>query len=74
MKCIGMGMGNFLYLKEILVSEFERRLKESGNHIYPSHVRLIYETVSSISHVRKTYSIQGSFGGKKTKHRDIKSA
>ncbi len=50
MKCIGMGMGNFLYLKEILVSEFERRLKESGNHIYPSHVRLIYETVSSMNY------------------------
>ena len=47
MKCIGMGMGNRLYLKEVLVSEFERRLKESGKHIYPSHVRLIYETVSS---------------------------
>ena len=50
MKCIGMGMGSFLYLKEILVSEFERRLKESGNHIYPSHVRLIYETVSSMNY------------------------
>ena len=48
MKCIGMGMGNRLYLKEVLVSEFERRLKESGKHIYSSHVRLIYETVSSI--------------------------
>ena len=49
MKCIGMGMGNRLYLKEVLVSEFERRLKESGKHIYPSHVRLIYETVSSMN-------------------------
>ena len=48
MKCIGMGMGNRLYLKEVLVSEFERRLKESGKHIYSSHVRLIYETVSSM--------------------------
>ena len=49
MKCIGMGMGNRLYLKEVLVSEFERRLKESGKHIYSSHVRLIYETVSSMN-------------------------
>ena len=49
MKCIGMGMGNRLYLKEVLVSEFERRLKESGKYIYPSHVRLIYETVSSMN-------------------------
>ena len=48
MKCIGMGMGNRLYLKEVLVSEFERRLKGSGKHIYSSHVRLIYETVSSM--------------------------
>ena len=49
MKCIGMGMGNRLYLKEVLVSEFERRLKESGKHIYSSHVRLFYETVSSMN-------------------------
>ena len=49
MKCIGMGMGNRLYLKEVFVSEFERRLKESGKHIYSSHVRLIYETVSSMN-------------------------
>ena len=49
MKCIGMGMGNRLYLKEVLVSEFERRLKESGKHIYSSHVRLIYETVSGMN-------------------------
>ena len=27
-----------------------------------------------ISYARKTYSIQGSCGGKKIKHRDIKSA
>ncbi len=47
MKCIGMG--NRLYLKEVLASEFERRLKESGKHIYSSHVRLIYETVSSMN-------------------------
>ena len=36
-------------------------------------LRLISYT-RRVSHVRKTYSIQGSFGGKKTKHRDIKSA
>lgn len=49
MKCIDMGMGNYLYLKNILVPEFEKRLKKSGKRIYSSHVRLIFETVSGMS-------------------------
>ena len=56
MKHIGMGMGNGLYLKKMLVSEFERRLKESGQHIYSSHVRLIYETVSSMNYKSQSKS------------------
>lgn len=47
MTSIGMGMGNMLYLRKEYVSDFEKRLKVSGKHIYPSHVRLIYDVVSS---------------------------
>ncbi len=47
MKCVSMGMGNCLYLKEKLEPEFEKRLKASGEHIYRNHVRLIYEVVSN---------------------------
>ena len=36
------------------------------------NLRLI-SCMRRISHVRKTYSIQGSCRGKKTKHRDIKT-
>lgn len=47
MKCVSMGMGNRLYLKEKLEPEFKKRLKASGEHIYRNHVRLIYEVASA---------------------------
>ena len=57
MKCIGMGMGNYLYLKNTLVPEFEKRLKKSGKHIYPSHVGLIFETVSGMNDISKNDNV-----------------
>ncbi len=57
MKCIGMGMGNYLYLKNALVPEFEKRLKKSGKHIYPSHVGLIFETVLGMNDKSKNDNV-----------------
>mgnify|MGYP004455996807 CR=1 FL=1 len=57
MKCIGMGMGNYLYLKNTLVPEFEKRLKKSGKHIYPSHVGLIFETVLGMNDKSKNDNV-----------------
>jgi O-acetyl-ADP-ribose deacetylase len=57
MKCIDMGMGNYLYLKNTLVPEFEKRLKKSGKHIYPSHVGLIFETVLGMNDKSKNDNV-----------------
>ena len=55
------GMGNYLYLKNTLVPEFEKRLKKSGKHIYPSHVGLIFETVSGMNDISKNRQCFVSF-------------
>ena len=49
-KCLGMGMGNILYLRENLETDFVKRLKASGKRIYPSHIKLIYEVVTNINY------------------------
>lgn len=57
-KSISMGMGNALYLRENLVSDFECKLQESGQRIYSSHLYLLYQVL-----VDKNYcEDSGKFG------------
>lgn len=47
---ISMGMGNILYLRDNLVSDFKYRLKVLGKHIYPSHLRILYQVLDDMNY------------------------
>lgn len=50
---ISMGMGNILYLRENLVSNFKYKLQILGQHIYPSHLRILYQVLDDMNYGEK---------------------